>query len=148
MANNLFCEPELGHVAHNRTSLVMLEDENLANWVGLYTVDLFLPVGNTVPAMQKWPGSQELTETVCVEYPLTIFIRRIQTKLILVTCFFNRLSTFHTVTKTHSSTMSRQTQPAPRDMTSPCEPTGPAKVSTCHTQSRATPGQSWVTPLL
>lgn len=65
MANNLFCEPELGHVAHNRTSLVMLEDENLANWVGLYTVDLFLPVGNTVPAMQKWPGSQDLTETVC-----------------------------------------------------------------------------------
>ncbi|OAA51549.1 O-methyltransferase, family 2 [Metarhizium rileyi] len=63
MANNLFCEPELGHVAHNRTSLVMLEDENLASWVGLYTVDLFLPVGNTVAAMQKWPGSQDLTET-------------------------------------------------------------------------------------
>ncbi|KHN95923.1 O-methyltransferase, family 2 [Metarhizium album ARSEF 1941] len=63
MANNLFCEPELGHVAHNRTSLVMLEDETLASWVGLYTVDLFLPVGNTVAAMQKWPGSQDLTET-------------------------------------------------------------------------------------
>ncbi|KID77808.1 Grayanic acid biosynthesis cluster O-methyltransferase [Metarhizium brunneum] len=63
MANNLFCEPELDHVAHNRTSLVMLEDESLASWVGLYTVDLFLPVGNTVAAMQKWPGSQDLTET-------------------------------------------------------------------------------------
>lgn len=64
MANNLFCEPELGHVAHNCTSLVMLEDEALASWVGLYTVDLFLPVGNTVTAMQKWPGSEDLTETV------------------------------------------------------------------------------------
>ncbi|QPH10860.1 hypothetical protein C2857_002365 [Epichloe festucae Fl1] len=63
MANNLFCEPELGHVAHNCTSLVMLEDEALASWVGLYTVDLFLPVGNTVTAMQKWPGSEDLTET-------------------------------------------------------------------------------------
>lgn len=64
MANNLFCEPELGHVAHNCTSLIMLEDEALASWVGLYTVDLFLPVGNTVTAMQKWPGSEDLTETV------------------------------------------------------------------------------------
>ncbi|KAK2591762.1 hypothetical protein QQS21_010552 [Conoideocrella luteorostrata] len=63
VANKLFCEPEIGQIAHNRTSLVMLEDEDIASWVGMYTTDLFLPVGNTVPAMQKWPGSQELTET-------------------------------------------------------------------------------------
>jgi hypothetical protein len=66
MANSIFCEPEPLHVAHNRTSLVMLEDESLASWVGFYTVDILLPVGNTVPAMQKWPGSQDPTETVWI----------------------------------------------------------------------------------
>ncbi|KAG6013716.1 hypothetical protein E4U41_005010 [Claviceps citrina] len=63
MANNLFCEPAPGHVAHNCTSLVMLEDEALASWVGLCTTDLLLPVGSTVAAMQRWPGSEDLAET-------------------------------------------------------------------------------------
>ncbi|KAG5983670.1 hypothetical protein E4U54_006216, partial [Claviceps lovelessii] len=64
MANNLFCEPEIGQVAHNCTSRVLLEDEALASWVGMYMEDLFLPIGKTVAAMQRWPGSEELNETV------------------------------------------------------------------------------------
>ncbi|KAG6121889.1 hypothetical protein E4U13_003712 [Claviceps humidiphila] len=63
VANNLFCEPQVGHVAHNCSSRVLLKDEALASWIGLFTEDLFLPIGNTVAAMRKWPGSEEPTET-------------------------------------------------------------------------------------
>lgn len=64
VANNLFCEPQVGHVAHNCSSRVLLKDEALASWIGMFTEDLFLPIGNTVAAMRKWPGSEEPTETV------------------------------------------------------------------------------------
>ncbi|ODA80852.1 hypothetical protein RJ55_03812 [Drechmeria coniospora] len=63
MLNNLFTEPKPDHVAHNRSSLLLLEDENLANWLGLYTIDFFSPMANTVSAMKKWPASQDDCET-------------------------------------------------------------------------------------
>lgn len=64
MTNNIFQEPQAGYVAHNRTSLLLLEDETLASWVAMYTSDLLVPVANTVAAMRKWPGSQEANQTV------------------------------------------------------------------------------------
>lgn len=64
MLNNLFTEPKLDHVAHNRSSLLLVEDENLANWLALYTVDFSAPMASTVPAMKKWPASQDDCETV------------------------------------------------------------------------------------
>ncbi|KAK5996560.1 Chlorophenol O-methyltransferase [Cladobotryum mycophilum] len=63
MANNIFQEPKAGFVAHNRTSLLLLEDESLASWVGMYTTDLLSPVASTVAAMRKWPESQEANQT-------------------------------------------------------------------------------------
>ncbi|KND88663.1 6-hydroxytryprostatin B O-methyltransferase [Tolypocladium ophioglossoides CBS 100239] len=63
MANNLFCEPKLGYVAHSRSSLLFLEDADLSSWVEMYMSDLFAPVAYTASAMRKWPASQEDNET-------------------------------------------------------------------------------------
>lgn len=64
MVNSLFREPEPNHVAHSTTSLLLLDDEGIASWVAMYTTDFFQPIASTVPAMRKWPGSQEPNETV------------------------------------------------------------------------------------
>lgn len=64
ITNNMFHEPKIGSVAHNRTSLLLLDDTALANWAAFFTMDMMGPVANTVAAMKKWPGSQEANETV------------------------------------------------------------------------------------
>lgn len=64
IVSNLFHEPYPGSVAHNRMSLLLLDDVPLANWVAFYTIDLLGPVANTVAAMKMWPGSQEANQTV------------------------------------------------------------------------------------
>ncbi|XWW98370.1 hypothetical protein V2A60_006370 [Cordyceps javanica] len=63
MANNLFSEPCPNHVAHSRSSLLLLEDPGVASWVAMFTTDLLRPIVNTVEAMKRWPGSQESNET-------------------------------------------------------------------------------------
>ncbi|KAL7941177.1 S-adenosyl-L-methionine-dependent methyltransferase [Trichoderma barbatum] len=63
IANNMFHEPKIGSVAHNRTSLLLLDDTALSNWVSFYTMDMMAPVAYTVAAMRKWPGSQEGNQT-------------------------------------------------------------------------------------
>ncbi|UKZ83049.1 hypothetical protein TrVFT333_010850 [Trichoderma virens FT-333] len=63
IANNIFQEPNIGSVAHNRASLLLLDDAALANWVAFFTMDMMAPIANTVAAMKKWPGSQETNET-------------------------------------------------------------------------------------
>ncbi|PON27705.1 O-methyltransferase [Trichoderma gamsii] len=63
IANNIFQEPKIGSVAHNRASLLLLEDESLASWTAFYTMDLLAPISQTVAAMKAWPGSQETNET-------------------------------------------------------------------------------------
>ncbi|KAL6803347.1 S-adenosyl-L-methionine-dependent methyltransferase [Trichoderma sp. SZMC 28013] len=63
ITNNMFHEPKIGSVAHNRTSLLLLNDTALANWAAFFTMDMMGPVANTVAAMKKWPGSQEANET-------------------------------------------------------------------------------------
>lgn len=65
MTNHVFVEPEAGFVAHNKTSLLFLDDKVMASWVGMFTMDLFIPVANTIAAMKKWPCSQIPNETVC-----------------------------------------------------------------------------------
>ncbi|KAI9150208.1 6-hydroxytryprostatin B O-methyltransferase [Paramyrothecium foliicola] len=64
IVNKLFHEPSVGFIAHNRASLLLLEDETLAGWLGMYSIDLFLPIAYTIPAMKKWPASEESNETV------------------------------------------------------------------------------------
>lgn len=63
IANNIFHEPKIGLIAHNRASLLLLEDESLANWTAFYTMDLLAPISQTVAAMKMWPGSQETNQT-------------------------------------------------------------------------------------
>ena len=63
MTNRIFYEPTKGHVAHTRTSLLLLQDVPLNNWVGFMCHDLWLPIANVVNAMKKWPASEESTET-------------------------------------------------------------------------------------
>lgn len=63
IANNIFQEPKIGSVTHNRASLLLLEDESLASWTAFYTMDLLAPISQTVAAMKTWPGSQETNQT-------------------------------------------------------------------------------------
>ncbi|KAF7563540.1 hypothetical protein G7046_g599 [Stylonectria norvegica] len=63
ISNRLFYEPKPGFVAHNRTSLLLLEDEALASWVGMFTVDFLSSIAYTVEAMKKWPASEEPNQT-------------------------------------------------------------------------------------
>ena len=63
MTNRIFYEPRKGHVAHTRTSRLLLEDIPLNNWVGFLCNDLWLPLAHVVKAMKKWPASEESTET-------------------------------------------------------------------------------------
>ncbi len=64
MVNNLFYEPKPNFVAHSTSSRLLLDDEGITSWVGLYTTDFLQPIANTIPAMRRWPGSQEPNETV------------------------------------------------------------------------------------
>jgi hypothetical protein len=63
ITNRFFCEPELGYVAHNRASRLLLEDETINAWVGLFTNDMWPGFANTITAMNKWPGSEEPNHT-------------------------------------------------------------------------------------
>jgi hypothetical protein len=63
MTNRIFWEPVKNHVAHTRSSLLLLEDEPLKNWAGFISNDTWLAVANVVKAMRKWPASEEPTET-------------------------------------------------------------------------------------
>ncbi|KAH6604621.1 hypothetical protein Trco_006328 [Trichoderma cornu-damae] len=63
ITNRIFAEPEKGFVAHSRTSRLIRQDAPLRNWVGFMCNDLWLPIAHVVPAMKKWPASQESTET-------------------------------------------------------------------------------------
>jgi hypothetical protein len=61
----IFCEPRKGVVAHTATSKLLAEDEQLFDWVGATTDDLWQGTAQTINAMVKYPGSQEPQETVC-----------------------------------------------------------------------------------
>ncbi|RFU78682.1 s-adenosyl-l-methionine-dependent methyltransferase [Trichoderma arundinaceum] len=63
ITNRLFVEPKKGFVAHSRSSQLIREDAPLRNWVGFMCNDLWLPIANVIPAMKKWPASEESTET-------------------------------------------------------------------------------------
>ncbi|KAL4934950.1 hypothetical protein BDV06DRAFT_229279 [Aspergillus oleicola] len=63
ITNRFFCEPELGSIAHNRASQLLLQDETINAWVGLFTNDMWPAFANTISAMKTWPGSEEANET-------------------------------------------------------------------------------------
>ncbi len=63
IANHIFREPRAGYVEHTASSRLLAEDAQLQAWVGFFSEDLLLPIGNAVDAMDKWPGSQEPRQT-------------------------------------------------------------------------------------
>jgi hypothetical protein len=63
ITNRFFIEPELGFVAHNRASRLLLEDEAIHAWVGLFCSDMWPGFASSVAAIQKWPGSDESNQT-------------------------------------------------------------------------------------
>lgn len=63
MTNHIFCEPAKNHVAHTRTSRLLLEDEPLKNWAGFVSQDCWPAVTHVVKAIRKWPASEEPNET-------------------------------------------------------------------------------------
>jgi hypothetical protein len=64
---HIFAEPRAGSVAHSAESLLLVEDELLSGWVNLISNDVWPSTPHIVPAMRKWPGSQEPTETAHAE---------------------------------------------------------------------------------
>lgn len=64
ITNNIFCEPQHGFVAHNSSSLLLLEDDELSNFMTYFTHDMFAVCANAVSAMRRWPTCQEPNETV------------------------------------------------------------------------------------
>lgn len=64
MTKRIFKEPRKGTVAHTAASKLMAEDTQMADWVGANTGELWQAAAQTVPAMLKYPGSQEPNETV------------------------------------------------------------------------------------
>ncbi|KAI1171108.1 O-methyltransferase-domain-containing protein [Nemania sp. FL0916] len=63
ITNRFFVEPELGFVAHNRASRLLLEDQAIIAWVGLFCNDMWPAFANTITAMKRWSGSEEPNET-------------------------------------------------------------------------------------
>jgi len=68
MTQRIFCEPRKGVVAHTAVSRLLVEDSQMADWVGASTDELWQAASQTVNAMEKYPGSQEPNETV---YPVS-----------------------------------------------------------------------------
>ena len=63
MANNIFCEPKWGYVAHNSYSLLLLDDE-LSSYMSWFSTDMLPACASALEAFNRWPGSQEPNETV------------------------------------------------------------------------------------
>jgi hypothetical protein len=63
MTNHIFREPKPGYVAHTSSSRLLAENLQIQAWTGFCLEDLWPPITSTVDAMDRWPGSQEPTET-------------------------------------------------------------------------------------
>lgn len=63
IANYIFTEPRKGVVAHSAISKLIAEDNLVYEWIGMVGNDMWSTGTNIVPAITKWPGSMEPTET-------------------------------------------------------------------------------------
>lgn len=60
---HIFQEPRKGFISHTANSAVIVDNELLYQWIGLVCDDMWPNGPQLVPAMKKWPGSKEPTET-------------------------------------------------------------------------------------
>ncbi|KAF2112203.1 S-adenosyl-L-methionine-dependent methyltransferase [Lophiotrema nucula] len=59
IAYYIFFEPRKGVVAHSAVSKLLAQDDMVNEWVGFVCSEVWPSACQTVPAMQKWPGSEE-----------------------------------------------------------------------------------------
>jgi hypothetical protein len=63
ISNNIFREPKKGTIAHSAISKLIAEEDLVYQWIGLVCNEMWPAGCKTVPAMIKWPGSEEPNET-------------------------------------------------------------------------------------
>ena len=63
MTKNIFRECRKGIVSHTAVSRLLAEDQQLHDWAGINTDELWQSAAQTVNALVKYPGSQEPNET-------------------------------------------------------------------------------------
>ena len=61
---HIFIEPRKGYVGHTAASKLLAEDQQMSDWVGASTGELWQAASQTINAMVKFPGSQEPNQTV------------------------------------------------------------------------------------
>ncbi|KAJ9606756.1 hypothetical protein H2200_008765 [Cladophialophora chaetospira] len=63
MTNFIFCEPQPGFIAHTAASKLLAENRLIRASAAMRTDDIFLPGFKEIEALEKFPGSQEPTES-------------------------------------------------------------------------------------
>ncbi|EPE27494.1 S-adenosyl-L-methionine-dependent methyltransferase [Glarea lozoyensis ATCC 20868] len=63
MAHRIFREVRKGVVVHTAASRLLAESRQLKSWTGVNVEEMWPAAVQTVPAMIKWPNSQEATHT-------------------------------------------------------------------------------------
>ena len=63
MANGIFAEDALGVVHHTAASRALATDLDLCDAVGMMSCDISPATSHALEALQKWPNSEEQTET-------------------------------------------------------------------------------------
>jgi len=64
VTQNIFAEPKPGIIVHTAASRLLAEDDRLHDWVGVNADEFWPGAAMTCRAMDKWPGSEEVNETV------------------------------------------------------------------------------------
>ena len=64
MTKHIFREPHKGYVVHMAASRLLAGESQLRDWVGASADELWQATLRTVNALVKFPGSQELNETL------------------------------------------------------------------------------------
>ncbi|CAG8961583.1 hypothetical protein HYFRA_00006117 [Hymenoscyphus fraxineus] len=63
ISNHIFLEPRKGIISHSAISKVLVQLPLVSQWVGIVCDEMWPSGCRTVDAMEKWPSSQEPTET-------------------------------------------------------------------------------------
>ena len=64
ITQKIFCEPSPGVVAHTSVSRLLAEDPGVHDRVGANTNEFWQAASQVCNALEKYPGSEELNETV------------------------------------------------------------------------------------
>ncbi len=64
ITQNIFCEPSPGVVAHSSVSRLLAEDQGVHDRVGANTNEFWQAASQVCNALEKYPASEELNETV------------------------------------------------------------------------------------